>query len=276
MIKTFKKKIETTHESNDYILKKEKIWVDMLFESEKNKYFETQIAETMINNSNEKLNYFSWSFDIFSFFSSINVRSYMNIMKKKTEKSLNQISRQRRFIIDSVMNSFIKKKNTFNWFYYLFASAMHYTLAHWFLHSRCTQKFINHFFQDKKLKKIHDLLSFKNMKQLYQLINNISRNILNDKWLWYSFEITFKVINVSAKKYYIEYHDVMLIIQFLINHSSFANKLTYTSIQQYNTNESWIYSKMYTANWWWHRQNDISTDDIFVSVLLETDKIVLT
>jgi len=31
----------------------------MLFESEKNKYFETQIAETMINNSNEKSNYFS-------------------------------------------------------------------------------------------------------------------------------------------------------------------------------------------------------------------------
>ncbi len=238
MIKTFKKKIETTHESNDYILKKEKIWVDMLFKSEKNKYFETQIAETMINNSNEKSNNFSWSFDIFSFFSSINVRSYMNIMKKKTKKSLNQISRQRRFIIDSVMNSFIKKKNTFNWLYYLFASAMHYTLAHWFLHSRCTQKFINHFFQNKKLKKIHDLLSFKNTKQLYQLINNISRNILNDKWFWYSFEITFKVINVSAKKYYIKYHDVMLIIQFLINHSSFANKLTYTSIQQYNTNES--------------------------------------
>lgn len=237
-MKTSRKKTETTYKSDDYISKKEKIWIDMSFESEKNKYFETQIAETMIDNSNEKSNYFSWDSDIFSFFSLIDVRSYMNIMKKKTEKSLNHISRQRRFITDSAMNSFMKKKNTFNRLYYLFASATNYALAHWFLHSRYTQEFINRFFQDKRLKKIHDLLSFKNAKQLYQLINNISRNILNDKWLWYSFEITFEVINVSAKKYYVEYRDVMLIIQFLIDHSSFADKLTYTSIQQYNTNES--------------------------------------
>ena len=276
MMKTSRKKTETTHESNDYISKKEKIWVDVSFKSGKNKYFETQIAETMINNSNEKSNYFSWNSDIFSFFSSIDIRSYMNIMKKKTEKSLDHISRQRRFITDSAMNSFMKKKNTFNRLYYFFASTMNYALAHWFLHSRCTQEFINHFFQDKRLKKIHDLLSFKNAKQLYQLINNISRDIFNDKWLRYSFEITFKVINVSAKKYYVEYHDVMSIIQFFIDHSSFADKLTYASIQQYNTNESQIYSEMHTANWWWHRQNDISTDDMIVSVLLETDKTVLT
>ncbi len=248
MMKMSRKKTETTHESDDYISKKEKIWVDVSFESEKNKYFETQIAETMINNSNEKLNYFSWSSDIFSFFSSIDVRSYINIMKKKTEKLLDHISRQRRFITDSAMNSFMKKKNTFNWLYYFFASMMNYALAHWFLHFKCTQEFINHFFQDKKLKKIHDLLSFKNAKQLYRLINNISKDILDDKWLWYSFEITFKVINVSAKKYYVEYHNIMLIIQFLIDNSSFANKLTYASIQQYNTNESWIYSEMHTAN----------------------------
>ncbi len=238
MMKMSRKKTETTHESNDYILKKEKIWVDVSFESGKNKYFETQIAETMINNLNKKLNNFSWDSNIFSFFSSINVRSYINIMKKKTKKSLDHISRQRRFITDSAMNSFMKKKNTFNWLYYFFASAINYTLAHWFLHSRCTQEFINCFFQDNRFKKIHDLLSFKNAKQLYWLINNISRDIFDDKWLWYSFEITFEVINVSAKKYYVEYCNVMLIIQFLIDHSSFADKLTYTSIQQYNINES--------------------------------------
>ncbi len=119
-------------------------------------------------------------------------------------------------------------------------------------------------------------MSFKNAKQLYWLINNISRDILDNKWLQYSFEITFEVINISAKKYYVEYHDVILIIQFLIDHSSFADKLTYASIQQYNTNESWIYSEMHTMNWWWHRQNDISTDDMIVSVLLKTDKTVLT
>ncbi len=138
MMKTSRKKTETTHESNDYILKKEKIWVNVSFESEKNKYFETQITETMINNSNKKLNYFSWNSDIFSFFSSIDIRSYMNIMKKKTEKLLNHISRQRKFITDSMMNSFMKKKNTFNQFYYFFASAINYALTHWFLHSKCT------------------------------------------------------------------------------------------------------------------------------------------
>ncbi len=137
-MKTSRKKTETTHKSDDYISKKEKIWVDVSFKSGKNKYFETQIAEMMINNLNEKLNYFSWDSDIFSFFSSIDVRSYINIMKKKTKKSLNHISRQRRFIIDSTMNSFMKKKNTFNRLYYLFASAINYALAYWFLHFKCT------------------------------------------------------------------------------------------------------------------------------------------
>ncbi len=182
-IKTSRKKTETIHKSDDYISKKEKIWMNVSFKSEENKYFETQIAKTMINNLNKKLNYFSWDSDIFSFFSSIDVRSYMNIMKKKTKKLLDHISRQRRFITDSAMNSFMKKKNTFNRLYYFFASATNYALAHWFLHSRCSQEFINYFFQDKRLKKIHDLLSFKNAKQLYWLINNISRNILDDKWL---------------------------------------------------------------------------------------------
>ncbi len=104
MMKTSRKKTETIHESNNYILKKEKIWVDVSFKSEENKYFEIQIAEMMIDTLNEKLNYFSWSSDIFSFFSSIDIRNYMNIMKKKTKKLLDHILRQRKFITDSMMN----------------------------------------------------------------------------------------------------------------------------------------------------------------------------
>ncbi len=38
--KAFRKKTETTYEFNDYILKKEKIWIDVSFKSEKNNYFE--------------------------------------------------------------------------------------------------------------------------------------------------------------------------------------------------------------------------------------------
>ncbi len=104
MMKTSRKKTETIHESNNYILKKEKIWVDVSFESEENKYFEIQITEMMIDNLNEKLNYFSWSSDIFSFFSSIYIRNYINIMKKKTKKLLDHILRQRKFITNSMMN----------------------------------------------------------------------------------------------------------------------------------------------------------------------------
>ncbi len=274
--KASRKETGTTHESNDYISKKEKVWIDVSFESEDNKLFEARIAGAMAGNSNENSNNFSWGSDIFSSFSSIDVRSYMDVMQKKAGKSLDHISRQRRFIYGSATDAFMKEKDTFNRIYYPFASAADYALAHWFLHSRCTQGFINHFFQDKRLKEIHDLLSFKNAKQLYWLINNISRGILDDKWLRYSFEITFEVINVSAKKYYVEYRDVMSVIQFLIDHPPFADKLTYASIQQYNTNESRIYSEMHTADWWWHRQNDIPTGGTIVPVLLGTDKTVLT
>ncbi len=74
----------------------------------------------------------------------------------------------------------------------------------------------------------------------------------------------------------IQYRNMINILKFLLRHRSFASNLKYTSIKVYNVSENWMYMKMHIDIWWWDTQALISEDDTIVSVLLATDKIMLT
>ncbi len=65
-------------------------------------------------------------------------------------------------------------------------------------------------------------------------------------------------------------------MKFLLKHCSFASNLKYASIKVYNVSENWMYMKMHIDIWWWDTQALISENDTIVSVLLATDKIMLT
>jgi len=65
-------------------------------------------------------------------------------------------------------------------------------------------------------------------------------------------------------------------LKFLLRHRLFASNLKYASIKVYNVSENQMYTKMHIDIWWWDTQALISEDDTIISVLLTTDKIMLT
>ncbi len=81
---------------------------------------------------------------------------------------------------------------------------------------------------------------------------------------------------IETNIFKIQYRNVINILKFLLKHCSFASNLKYASIKIYNVSENWMYTKMHIDIWWWDTQALISEDDTIVSVLLATDKIMLT
>ena len=76
-----------------------------------------------------------------------------------------------------------------------------------------------------------------------------------------------KFINVS-----IQYRDIMSMIQFFFDHSSFVSNLAYISLCQYNDRHKQIYKEMHTIDWWWQTQDQLSSKTTIVSLMITTDK----
>ncbi len=74
----------------------------------------------------------------------------------------------------------------------------------------------------------------------------------------------------------IQYRNMINILKFLLRYCLFASNLKYASIKVYNVNENQMYMKMHIDIWWWNTQALISENDTIVSILLATDKIMLT
>ncbi len=81
---------------------------------------------------------------------------------------------------------------------------------------------------------------------------------------------------IKTNIFKIQYRNMINILKFLLKHCSFASNLKYASIKVYNINKNQMYMKMHINIWWWNTQALISEDDTIVSVLLTTDKIMLT
>jgi len=101
-------------------------------------------------------------------------------------------------------------------------------------------------------------------------------DVKNDKWHSWIFTVKFSYEEVQEEQHCILYYDIIKTLRFLLNHSSFQDELIYAFIQHYNVNNSWIYNKMHTADWWWETQKKFSDDAIVISLLIFIDKTVLT
>ena len=74
-----------------------------------------------------------------------------------------------------------------------------------------------------------------------------------------------------------QYRDVLNVIQFLIDHIVFVENMTYQSIRCWNTEtQSRIYNEFHIEQWWWRTQTKLSSNVTVVSILLFSDKIILT
>ncbi len=90
------------------------------------------------------------------------------------------------------------------------------------------------------------------------------------------FTVKFSYEEVQEEQHCILYYDIIKTLQFLLNHSSFQDKLIYAFIWHYNVDNFRVYNEMYTADWWWETQKKLSDDVIMILLLIFIDKTVLT
>ncbi len=90
------------------------------------------------------------------------------------------------------------------------------------------------------------------------------------------FTVEFSYKEVQKEQHCILYYDIIKTFQFLLSHSSFQDELIYAFVWHYNVDNSRVYNKMHTADWWWEMQKKLFDDAIMISLLIFIDKIVLT
>jgi hypothetical protein len=160
--------------------------------------------------------------------------------------------------------------------YKSFQSEKNYAFAHWFHQSENNKKDVDKFFQNSRLSKFHEELSFKNDDQWLNKLSKITTSIQKNMWLKQDLIIVSKIDDEFNDIVTIQYRNVMKTITFFINYSSFRANLTYASIRQFNDNDERIRTKMHIEDWWWNKQNEVFEKTTIISLLIANDKILLS
>ncbi len=160
--------------------------------------------------------------------------------------------------------------------YHFFQNKTDYAFALWLYQTRITKENVHKYFNDIWLHSLHSLLSFQTSDEWLNLLHWISYDIDNEQWQSRAFCISFMYEEADAVQYDIKYQNIIDSLCFLLKHRLFEKDLVYAFIHHYNANNCQVYSEMHTIDWWWKTQEKLSDDITIVSLLLTTDKTVLT
>ena len=132
-----------------------------------------------------------------------------------------------------------------------FQSKVNYAFAHWMHRFRLLNETIDKLFQDSRMKSLYNLANFNSVMSLKELIHSIENSTCNEdfismsEWTRDEFEIlSYKAILVSMR-HKILYRDVLKLIRFMIDHSSFISNLIYALIRQWNSNNNLIWNELH-------------------------------
>jgi hypothetical protein len=226
--------------------------------------------EMIVNDDTSKFNdvfLLSIRSSILSIFFFLRIKSYKKTTHRKIETiiDININNDDSQFMLET------EKKNR----YESFQNEKNYAFAHWLHQSENSKNNVDRFFQNSRLNKFHQELSFKNDDQWLNKLNKITTSIQKNTWLKQNLIIVSKIDDESDEIVTIQYWNVMKTIKFFINHSFFRANLTYVSIRQFNDNDERVRTKMHIKDWWWNKQNEILEKTTIISLLIANDKIML-
>jgi len=112
-------------------------------------------------------------------------------------------------------------KNTNNNQYYSFQCKVNYAFAHWLHQMKIIKDSINWFFQDLRLRVLHQHVSFHDIDKWLTLLHQILYDVENDEWHFQTFTVEFSYEEVQEKQHCILYCNIIETLRFLLNHSSF-------------------------------------------------------
>ena len=162
--------------------------------------------------------------------------------------------------------------------YHPFKSETDFALAQWFMSAKCTKGDIEKFYGDKRLGRIHQLLSFSSHNELMSKIHDIPYGIPDDIWKISEIEVEQETIGLPPSTYQIRYRNIKSVLEFLMGHRPFEHHLSYAPVRQFCgiDGDNRIYDEMHTGNWWWRTQGEIPNGGTIIPILLASDKTMLS
>ena len=161
--------------------------------------------------------------------------------------------------------------------YHPFANKGDYEIAALFSKFKTTKGFVNKFKRDPLLTDMSGQCSFRNGNKFKAKLHGILWGIKNDKWTRATINLDTNVANLGAASCTVYHRDVIQVLRFLMSHGLFKDNLMYTLERHYTSAENTrVYSKMHTGDWWWSMQERLDKGATVVPLLLATDKTMLT
>ncbi len=126
----------------------------------------------------------------------------------------------------------------------------------------------------EQLKLFRTRLSFKNEKEWLRQLNRITMSVHENDWRKQKLVVNIDTNKDIISNVIVQYKNIKNIIEFLIEHSSFASDLVYASIRQYIDNDVRIYNEMHTIDWWWKIQKQLFENVTIISLLIIINEII--
>ena len=120
------------------------------------------------------------------------------------------------------------------------------------------------------------MASYRNIESLYKKIDTIIVGILYEVQYEYKFQFKVEFTGGKQKVYLIQYYNIESVLRFLIGYILFKEDLVYALVRLYNSNNSRIYSEIYTTDVQQGQQAQLPRGITIIPILFSLDKTALT
>lgn len=118
--------------------------------------------------------------------------------------------------------------------------------------------------------------SFRNTDEWREQVHRVPWGIPEDQWRRDSFTVSSIMSGLADIEYATYYRDVLSVVRFLLGHTPFKHNLVYASVQLRMPDNTRVYNKMHTEDWWWQTQDKLPEGATIVPILIAKDKTQLT
>jgi len=161
----------------------------------------------------------------------------------------------------------------------MFHGECDYAFATWLHRSRFTMGDITSFFNDPRLRPLHENLSYKSAKKWKDSLSSIPFGLQDDEWRIEDIGITSAIPGLLEGVHYMFYQNVVGLIAFILSHRPFASEMAYAPVRTFNDDfdePERMYHELHSADWWWETQAQLPPGATVIPVIVSVDKTQLS
>lgn len=153
----------------------------------------------------------------------------------------------------------------------MFHGECDYAFATWLHRSRFTMGDITSFFNDRRLRPLHEHLSYRSAKKWRDSLSSIPFCLQDDEWKIEDIGNTSTIPGLLEGVHYLFCQNIVGLISFILSHRPFASKMAYAPIRTFNDDfdePERMYHELHSADWWWETQAQLPPGATVIPVVV--------